>query len=305
MPEELEVLVRNGLSPLVSDAVYVDALAGAAKMAGKELRLHLKVDTGMGRAGCGPEEAAALAGRIVSHGNLRLAGTATHLAVSDSPDSGDLAYTGGQLRRFHEALAAIRDAGIDPGIAHAANTGGILYHPDSWLDMVRPGILLYGYVPAAPDGPELPDITVRPVMELWSKIAALKLVRRGESVSYGRTWTAAEDTLAALIPAGYADGLRRGLSNNWRVGIRGGTYPIVGRICMDQCMVSLGRGGQPFSAGDDVLLFGEAPGAAGNAARPPSPGDAALMAEKLGTIPYEVLCGISRRVPRVYEGCTE
>ncbi|MDR3173465.1 MAG: alanine racemase, partial [Treponema sp.] len=147
MPEEQEDLVRNDLSPLVSGGAYIDALAKAAEKAGKELRVHLKVDTGMGRAGCGPEEAAALAGRIVSHRSLRLAGVATHLAVSDSPAPGDLAYTGGQLRRFGEALAAIRAAGIDPGIVHAANTGGVLYHPDSWLDMVRPGILLYGYVP--------------------------------------------------------------------------------------------------------------------------------------------------------------
>jgi alanine racemase len=294
MPEEVEDLIGNDLSPLVSGGAYVDTLAKAAEKAGKELLLHLKVDTGMGRAGCGPEEAAALAGRIVSHGNLRLAGVATHLAVSDSPAPGDLAYTGGQLRRFAGALAAIRAAGIDPGIVHAANTGGIIYHPESWLDMVRPGILLYGYTPEFPPasgGPELPAIAARPVMELWSKVAALKLIRRGESVSYGRAWTAAEDTLVALIPAGYADGLRRGLSNNWQVGIRGGAYPIVGRICMDQCMVSLGKAGAPFSAGDDVLLFGEMSGA---------PGDAALMAERLGTIPYEITCGISKRVPRIY-----
>jgi alanine racemase len=297
MPEEQEDLVRNDLSPLVSDGPHIDALAEAAGKAGKELSLHLKVDTGMGRAGCRPEDAAALAGRIVSHRNLRLAGTATHLAVSDSPAPGDLAYTGGQLRRFTGALAAIGAAGIDPGIAHAANTGGVLYHPDSWLDMVRPGILLYGYEPEG-GGASFPALGVRPVMELRSRIAALKLIRRGESVSYGRTWTAAEDTLIALVPAGYADGLRRGLSGNWRAGIRGGTYPIVGRICMDQCMVSLGRAGSPFSPGDDVLLFGEAPPGTGES--PGFPGDAALMAEKLGTIPYEITCGIGKRVPRVY-----
>jgi alanine racemase len=299
MPEELEDLVRNDLIPLVSDEAYAGALAGAAGRAGKVLPVHLKVDTGMGRAGCRPEEATALGGRIVSYKNLRLAGTATHLAVSDSPDSADRAYTEGQLRRFAEALGALRAAGIDPGIIHAANTGGVLYHPDSWLDMVRPGILLYGCGPGD-GGP-----SVRPVMELRSKVAALKLIRRGESVSYGRTWTAEADTLAALIPAGYADGLRRDLGNNWRVGIRGGTYPIIGRICMDQCVVSLGRPpGPPVSPGDEVLLFGETPAVEGGAAgeSPAMPGDAVLMAERLGTIPYEITCGISRRVPRIYSG---
>jgi alanine racemase len=287
LPEELPALAGNDLSPLVSDGTFIDALAKAAGAAKKSLNLHLKVDTGMGRAGCRLEEAAALAARILSRKNLRLGGVATHLAVSDSPAPGDTAYTKDQLRRFGGALKAIRDAGIDPGIVHAANTGGVLYHPDSWFDMVRPGILLYGYKP----GPS--PVTVRPLMELRSKVAALKVIRRGESVSYGRTWTAPADTLAALIPIGYADGLRRALGGNWRVGIRGGTYPLIGRICMDQCMVNLGIAAEetPVSVGDEVLVFGESPAA---------PGDAALMAEKLGTIPYEITCAISSRVPRVY-----
>jgi alanine racemase len=285
---ELDDLALNDLSPFVSGAAAIDALAGTARALGKELQVHLKVDTGMGRAGCRPEEAAALAARVLSHGNLRLAGTATHLAVSDSPAPADLAYTGDQLRRFDRAVKAIRAAGIDPGILHAANTGGVVYHPDSWLDMVRPGILLYGCGPRG--AAEGPGPATRPVMELRSAVAAVKPIRKGESVSYGRAWTAAEDTLAALIPIGYADGLRRGLSNNWFMEIRGGTYPIIGRICMDQCVVDLGPDGAGIVPGDDVLVFGE------------GPGGAALMAEKLGTIPYEIICGIGKRVPRIYAG---
>ncbi|MDR2135548.1 MAG: alanine racemase [Treponema sp.] len=295
--EELGDLAEHDLSPLVSGAACIDALAEAARAAGKELRVHLKIDTGMGRAGCRPEEAAALAGRVLSCGSLRLAGTATHLAASDSPAG--TAYTGDQLRRFGEAVAAIRAAGIDPGFLHAANTGGVLYHPDSWLDMVRPGILLYGYRP----GPKPPELAVRPVMELRSKVAAVKAIRAGESVSYDRTWTAAEDTLTALIPIGYADGLRRGLSNNWRVGIRGRSYPLIGRICMDQCVADLGGTGGGVAPGDDVVLFGEQPGNTAPSDTAPgdtAPGDAALMAEKLGTIPYEITCGIGKRVPRIY-----
>jgi alanine racemase len=289
LPEEMADLARNDLSPLVFEGASIDALAKAAGAAGTTLHLHLKVDTGMGRAGCRPEEAAALAERIGSHGNLRLAGVATHLAVSDSRDPGDIAYTNDQLRRFADALGAIRAAGIDPGIVHAANTGGVLYHPDSWFDMVRPGILLYGYPPRPS------PVTVRPLMELRSKVAAVKSLRPGESVSYGRTWTAAEAVQVALIPLGYADGLRRSLGNTWRVGIRGRAYPLVGRICMDQCMVNLGKPGEgpPVSPGDEVLVFGDPPAA---------PGDAALMAETLGTIPYEICCALSGRVPRVYLG---
>jgi alanine racemase len=291
MPEEAARIVRNNLIPLVFDGASIDALGEAAEAAGKVLDVHLKVDTGMGRSGCRPEEAASLARRIAARRSLRLAGTATHLAASDSPDPDDAAYTGEQLRRFGDALAALRAGGFDPGIVHAANTGGVLYYPASWFDMVRPGILLYGY------GPRPSPVAVRPPLELWSRLAAVKLIRRGESVSYGRTWTAPEDVYIGLIPAGYADGLRRGLSNNWQAGIGGRIYPIVGRICMDQCMADLGGPGRgpPVSPGEEVLLMGEGPA-------PPegSPGGAAQMAEKLGTIPYEIICGISGRVPRLY-----
>jgi alanine racemase len=295
-PEELEALVTNGLEPLVSGGAAVDALDRAARARGLRLNLHLKVDTGMGRAGCRPEEAAALAERIRDRGNLRLAGVATHLAAADSPDPGDIAFTKTQLRRFREALGAIRAAGIDPGIVHAANSGGVLYHPDSWFDMVRPGILLYGYPPRPSPLP------VRPLMELRSRVAAVKSIRAGEPVSYGRTWTAAEPVRIALIPLGYADGLRRDLGGIWRVGIRGRTYPIVGRICMDQCLVNLGKDGEgpAVEPGDEVLVLAAAPPEAGEGPAPA--GDAAAMAEILGTIPYEICCGLSRRVPRVYIG---
>jgi alanine racemase len=297
-------VVINDLSPFVSGTAYIEALAKAAGAAGKALQVHLKVDTGMGRAGCRPEEAAALAECILSYGNLRLAGVATHLAVSDSLVPADMAYTRDQLRRFNGAVRAIRAAGIDSGILHAANTGGVLYYPDSWFDMVRPGLLLYGC------GPRSSGLALRPLMELRSRVSAVKSIRKGESVSYGRTWMAAEDTLVALIPAGYADGLRRALSNNWLVGIRGRAYPIVGRICMDQCMADLGKTGDGVVPGDEVVLFGEPLGIAvsGGAVSGiaiidgANYGDASLMAEKLGTIPHEITCGISKRVPRIYAG---
>jgi alanine racemase len=245
----------------------------------------------MGRLGCRPGEAAQLARHIAGLKSLRYAGTATHLAVSDSPAPADIAYTREQLRRFKEAVDSIARSGLDPGLVHAANSGAVAFHasggsPDACLDMVRPGILLYGYPP--PGSPAF-DPPVEPVMELLTAVAFIKRVRKGETVSYGRIWTAPEDRMIATLPIGYADGLSRSLSGNHTVYIRGKPYPLVGRICMDQCLADLGPD-TDISRWEPVTVFGgSAPGAAELAAR-------------LGTIPYEITCNINKRVPRVYAG---
>jgi alanine racemase len=207
----------------------------------------------------------------------------THLAVSDSLDPGEAAYTKEQLARFSRAVGDLRKAGIDPGIVHAANTGAVAFHEDAWFDMVRPGILLYGY---APEGAET-VLPVKPVMELVSRIVFIKQVKKGETVSYGRTWTADRDTTIATIPVGYGDGLPRRLSGDFSVRINGASYPLAGRICMDQCMADLGPN-TAIRRWDTVTIFGgDAPSAAD-------------IAAKLGTISYEITCGINKRVPRVY-----
>jgi alanine racemase len=285
LPEELPEIVSLELIPLVSDGEFIEKAAEAAEQVKKRLCLHLKVDTGMGRLGCRPEEAASLAAKIVSHKALVLGGTATHLSVSDSLDSGDLAYTKEQIRRFQEAVASIRQAGIEPGIVHAANSGALVFHEDAFFDMIRPGIFLYGYSPAASTKGGLP---AEPVMEFRSAVVSVKKVKKGEAVSYGRTWTAAEDTYIGIIPAGYADGFPRGLSNDHSLRIRSRTYPLVGRICMDQCMVNLGSETE-VRRWDEAIIFG--------------PGfiNAADIAEKLKTIPYEITCNINKRVPREYK----
>jgi alanine racemase len=284
--EELDKCAALNLSPLVPGRDFAGALERAAARAGRELPVHLKIDTGMGRIGCAPEEAAELARVISRSGHLRLAGTATHLAVSDSPLEEHRRYTGAQLAAFKEALASIRDAGVDPGLVHAANSGAVVFHEDAYFDMVRPGILLYGYTPPGSAPFEPP---VKPVMELETRIAFIKKLKKGQSVSYGRIWTAGRDTVIATLPLGYADGLARSLSGNHEVYIRGRPYPLAGRICMDQCMADLGP--EPdFGLWEPVTVFGGA-----------AP-DAAAVAAKLGTIPYEVTCLISKRVPRVYTG---
>ncbi|MDR0583938.1 MAG: alanine racemase [Treponema sp.] len=286
--EEIPGIFENRLSPFVSDAAFAGALDRAA--AGIRLPVHLKIDTGMGRMGCSPAEASGLARYIAGCPSLEYAGTATHLAVSDSAAAGDIAYTRRQLALFRKVLDGIRAAGLDPGIVHAANSGGVILHPDSWFDMVRPGILLYGYKPvgeaAAPEaaGP----LRVAPVMELRTNVVLIKKMKKGESLSYGRTWILPQDTVVAVLPAGYADGLPRLASSKWQVFIGGKAYPLVGRICMDQCLASLGPASD-VRRWDEAILFGG-----------PAP-DAAALAERIGTIPYEITCNINKRVPRVYE----
>jgi alanine racemase len=283
-PEELPELVAQRRTPLVADPDFVEALAALGAGSPDPLTVHLKVDTGMGRVGCPPDAAAELAGLIAARRGLRLGGVATHLAVSDSLDPDDIRYTGEQLGRFASAVAAIRAAGIDPGLVHAANTGAVAFHENAFLDMVRPGILLYGY---APGGAEK-ALPAKPVMELTSSVVFLKQVRKGDSVSYGRTWVAERDTVIATIPVGYGDGLPRRLSGQgFKVRVNGAWRPLAGRICMDQCMLDLGPGAT-VRRWDPVTLFG------GDAL------SAAELAKTLGAISYEITCGINKRVPRVY-----
>jgi len=289
-PSEIPELVQARLSPFVSDAWFALALNERSLTEGIKLPVHIKIDTGMGRMGCAAEEAPALARHIAGCAALELVGTATHFAVSDSADERDRAYTQEQTALFNEAVNAIRAAGIDPGIVHAANSGAVILHPDAWFDMVRPGILLYGYKAVEENAPPLSSqpLRVRPVMELRSVVSLIKKVKKGETVSYGRTWAAQQDTLIAVLPAGYGDGFPRLASGKWQAVIGGKTYPLAGRICMDQCCVDLGPD-PSVRRWDEAVIFGG-----------PAP-DAAALAALIGTIPYEITCNINKRVPRVYE----
>lgn len=289
-PTEIPEVFAAKLTPLVSDVWFVSALSEQATVEKTKLPVHIKTDTGMGRLGCHAEEASALARHITASPWLELTGIATHFAVSDTAAAEDRAYTQQQLARFKEAVDAIKSTGIDPGLVHAANSGAVIQHPDTWLDMVRPGILLYGYksveenqLPGFPFEP----LKVQPVMELRTIVALIKKVKKGETVSYGRTWTAPYDTSIAVLSIGYADGFPRLASNKWHAVIGGAPYPIVGRICMDQCCVDLGPE-SPVCRWDEAVIFG------GNA---PS---AAALAQTAGTIPYEIICNISARAPREY-----
>ena len=288
-PQEIPAIIEADLTPFVSDSWFADALNKLAVAEKIKLPVHLKIDTGMGRIGCSVEEALDLARHIKACSGLELAGTATHFAVSDSADERDIAYTKTQLARFREAVDSIQSAGIDPGVVHAANSGAVILHPDAWLDMVRPGILLYGYKTAKENEAALEPLRVKPVMELRSTVVLIKKIKKGESVSYGRVWNAGQDTNIAVLPIGYADGLPCLASGKWQVIIGGNVYPLAGRFSMDQCCADLGPD-TDVRRWDEAVIFG---GPAG---------DAAALAAAAGTIPYEITCNISKRVPRVYEG---
>lgn len=246
--------------------------------------VHLKLDTGMRRVGADPDDAVAIADEIVAL-HMALEGVFTHLAIADEPDD---EFTTVQLDRFSAAVDALAGAGHHPRALHAANSAGALAHPGARLSLVRVGIAIYGISP----GPGVDHLAgdLRPAMSLRARVSLVKPVRAGERISYGLRHTFANDTLVATIPIGYADGVPRRLSSvGGEVLVGGQRRPIVGAVTMDQLMVDVGD--IPVVAGDEVVLIG-------------SQGDetitAADWAERLGTVAYEIVCGISPRIERRY-----
>lgn len=260
----------------------VEVLARAARGRPQSLRVHVKVDTGMGRVGCRPEEAEAVAQAVVHSLPLELTGVCTHFASSDGP--GPVGVED-QLSRFEIALDALKRRGWTPRYIHAANSGGIVAWPGSHFNLVRPGIVLYGYPP--PGGGRF-----LPVMELVSRVGYVKTVPAGTTLSYGSRYTTDRTTDVATIPLGYADGYRRAFTNRAPVWIADRLFQVSGTVCMDQFLVDLGPN-SGVKAGDPVVLFG--PPRPGRSVQPPT---AATLAALVDTISYELLCGISARVPR-------
>ena len=284
-PWEMRAAVEAGITLAVCSREEAEAAADAARESGRPASVHLKVDTGMGRVGVAPEEASEVALRIAALPGVELGGVFTHLPVSDAPDP---AFTREQVSFFRALAEDVQEAAGRRLLVHCANSGAILGHEPAWLDMVRPGIMIYGFRP----DPATPDtIPLRPGMSLVTRVSFLKRVPAGTAIGYGRTWIAPADTFIATIPAGYADGFNRLFSNRGRVLIGGRSYPVVGRVCMDQSMVDLGAE-SGVKVGDEVVLMGRS-------------GDAEIRceewAEKLGTITYEVTCQVNSRVARVHD----
>ena len=276
--------LRHDLEITVSSLDKLRQVEAVAESSGQRARVHLKIDTGMERIGvhsysCGAFIEAAAGSRWCD-----IVGVYSHLACADDPAS---PMTARQVERFAEACAHFTRIGAPMPLRHLANSGGVLHAPDTWLALVRPGIILYGVLP---DPASHPAIALRPALSLVSRVVYFKVVRSGGTVSYGATWTAAVDTRIATVPVGYGDGFPRALSSRGEVLLRGQRRPIAGRVCMDQFMVDLGPDGTAYNE-DEVVLVGVQ-------------GDHAIrvedVARQAGTIPYEILTGLNERIPRHY-----
>ena len=286
-PERAGELLEWDITQTVYNLETAEALSQRAQKSDKPLKIHVKADTGMSRLGWLCDEAhlgetADTICRVCSLPGLTAEGIFTHFANAD----GDEDYTMLQFTRFLDLLDTLKARGVTFAIRHCAASAAALRYPCTYLDMVRPGIALYGHYPDPSceglDGPGL-----RPVMTLKTRVASVKTVPAGTPVSYGCTHVLERETTLAALTLGYADGLPRLSSDRWQVELRGHRVPIVGRVCMDMCMVDVA--GLDIAPGDEAEVFGE---------KVPVEDLAALA----GTIQYELLCAVSPRVRRIYEG---
>lgn len=275
--------IEHDLEVTVSSLEKLRQIEAAAEALGRKAVIHLKIDTGMERIGVHSYSAAPFIEAAVASRWCELKGIYSHLACADDPGS---PMTLQQLERFQEACAHFERIGAPMPLRHLANSGGILHFPQTHLDMVRPGIMLYGVLP---DPASQRTVDIKPVLSLTSQVIYFKVVKAGNPVSYGATWAPARNTRVVTVPIGYGDGYPRGLSSRGQVLIRGHAYPVVGRVCMDQFMVDIGDDSAWNE--DEVVLIGEQ-------------GDAAITVESLaqaaGMSAYEVLVGLNLRIPREY-----
>lgn len=297
IPEEYESLFKYDITPLIFDLENIKNLSDAADKYfnnNTKFKVQLAVDTGMGRIGCYPDEAGEQAQVINNSNHLILSGMCTHFAVSDSLDKENIEFTNKQYENFENAIENVKNKGIDPGICSCSNSAAIMNNKNMHINMVRAGIITYGYYPDDITKEYLKsvnkDIELKPVLSLETKVVAIRHFKKGQSISYGRTYVCENDTDIAILPIGYADGLLRRFSPGLCVTINGKNYPVRGRICMDQCMVELGKN-HNVKLWDKVLIFGPKESGALNTADD--------LAKIGNTISYEVLTSISKRIERV------
>lgn len=277
-------LLQHNITQTIYEPEQARDFAAAARRAGTQLKVHLKADTGMSRLGFLCDEAHMEAGveamaEAAALPGLSVEGLFTHFSDADSCEE----YSLMQLRRFEAVRTGLAERGVRPALCHCTASAATLNYPQGHLDMVRPGILLYGHHSHPSTAPLM---ELQPVMELKSRVASVRALPKGSCISYGRTYALERDSLVAVVPIGYADGLFRALSSRTDMLVRGRRAPQIGRVCMDLCMLDV-TDIPGVEAGDVVTVFG---------------GDLPLeeKAEAAGTISYELLCAVSPRVPRVY-----
>ena len=290
---EEEEIVRLRLTPTVWEVGQIELMERAAARLGvTQQAIHLKVDTGMGRLGAAPEDLPRICSVLKSSSHLKVEGVSTHIASSEVLDAPSV---GEQMKTFEAARKTLAECGLQPELIHAANTSAVISHHESWNSMVRPGLALYGYhlpferAGRAVSGRAL-KLTVKPVLTWKTRILSLREMRAGQALGYGGTYVTKAPSRIAMLPVGYADGLNRGLSSGGRVIVREHYAPIVGRISMDLTMVDV-TGIPGIEVADEVILLGSSDGLSV---------DAREHADLAHTIPYEILCAISKRVPRRY-----
>ena len=281
-----EEVVEYDVNPTVYTYRHAEALSKAAIARGKIVRIHIKLDTGLGRIGfLQTENSIKDMVRISKLPSLEIEGIFTHFAVAEIRDK---KYTRRQFRRYERTVKELKGRGVVIPIKHVSNSAAVIDLPEYNLDMVRPGCVLYGIYPS--DEVKKEKVELRPAMTLKAKISNVKTVPEGTGISYGLTFTTKKSSRIGTLPLGYADGYSRALSNRAEVGINGRRAPVVGRVCMDQCMVDL-TDIAGAKIGDEVILFGDG---SGNTPR------AEDVAKWMGSNVSGVFCSVSRRVPRVY-----
>lgn len=283
---DIAILIENDLTQTIFSYEMAKYISYEASKLGKRIKIHIKIDTGMGRIGFLPHPTSIEEIMDINKlPNIEIEGVFTHFASADEEDK---TYTKEQSSIFHGFLKELQEVGIDFPIIHAANSAGIIMHKSTHLNMVRLGIALYGHYPSEESANY--NLGLIPAMSLKTQVVHIKEVPKGQTIGYNRTYTTSKKTKIATIPIGYADGYARGLSNKGRVLIRGEYAPVVGNICMDQFMVDVTHINY-VDVGDEVVIFGRQK-------------DKELPVEEiaslLGTINYEIICMIGKRIPRIY-----
>lgn len=285
-----EDLAKMGIRQEVHSLEYARALNERLKGLHRRLRVHIKLDTGMSRLGFfayDHEQTVEELKEVARMDNLLIEGIFTHFPVADSIDGADENFTRTQFERFTSMLTTLQGVGIKPEIRHCCNSGASILYPEYAMDMIRPGIATYGVLPS---GDLRGRIDLKPVMSLRSTIFQIRDFEPNITVSYGRTYTTRDPERIAVVGIGYADGLSRSFSNNISFLLHGKRVPQVGRICMDMCMIDISKVPEA-QVNDVVTVFGEDGG---------DEIEVESLSNRLNTIPYEILCGINKRIPRIY-----